>query len=100
MHSFFVLFYDQKIHAGSEAVSFVGLPSCFKWYDGGIFLQKKSELQSKWINTFYNKEQAMKAYELAEKLMNHKYSWSKKEANWLKLNVAVLQQMESRMDAL
>ena len=50
--------------------------------------------------TFYNKEQAMKAYELAEKLMNHKYSWSKKEANWLKLNVTVLQQMESRMDAL
>ena len=97
---FFVLFYDQKIHAGSEAVSFVGLPSCFKWYGGGIFLQKKNELQSKWINTFYNKEQAMKAYELAEKLMNHKYSWSKKEANWLKLNVAVLQQMESRMDAL
>lgn len=97
---FFVLFYDQKIDAGSEKLSFTGLPSCFKWYGGGIYLQKENEIQPKWINTFYNKEQAMKAYNLADKLMNHKYSWPVNESNWLKLNVAVLKQMESRIDAL
>lgn len=97
---FFILFYDQKINAHSDAVSFVGLPSCFKWYGGGIFLQKENELQVKWINSFYNKEQAMKAYKLAEKLLSQKYNWPKKEGNWLKLNVAVLKQMESRIDSL
>jgi hypothetical protein len=97
---FFILFYDQKINAHSDAVSFVGLPSCFKWYGGGIFLQKENELQSKWVNTFYSREQAMKAYKLAGKLMKIKYDWPKKETNWLKLNVAVLKQMESRIDSL
>jgi len=97
---FFILFYDQKINAHSDAVSFVGLPSCFKWYGGGIFLQKENELQTKWVNSFYNKEQAMKAYKLADKLLSQKYNWPKKEGNWLKLNVAVLKQMESRIDSL
>ncbi|MEP7165942.1 MAG: hypothetical protein ABI741_14665 [Ferruginibacter sp.] len=97
---FFILFYDQKINAHSDAVLFTGLPSCFKWYGGGIFLQKQSELQGKWVNSFYNKEQALKAYKLADKLLDRKYEWPKKEHNWLKLNVAVLRQMEKRLDSL
>ena len=97
---FFVLFYDQKINAQSDAVSFIGLPSCFKWYGGGIYLQKENELQDKWKNSFYNKEQAMKAYKLADKLLSHKYNWPEKENNWLKLNVAVLKQMEVKIDSL
>jgi hypothetical protein len=97
---FFILFYDEKIHGHADAVSFTGLPSCFKWYGGGIFLQKENELQSKWINSFYNKEEAMKAYKLADKLMSIKYEWPKKESNWLKLNVAVLRQMEKKIDSL
>ena len=97
---FFVMFYDQKINAHSDVVSFTGLPSCFKWYGGGIYLQKENELQNKWKNSFYNKEQAMKAYKLAGKLLSHKYNWPKKEYNWLKLNVAVLKQMEKKIDSL
>lgn len=97
---FFVLFYDEKIKAHSDAISFSGLPSCFKWYGGGIFLQKENELQTKWVNSFYNREQAMKAYKLAGKLLSQKYNWPKKEGNWLKLNVAVLKQMESKVDSL
>ena len=97
---FFILFYDQKIKARSDAISFIGLPSCFKWYGGGIFLQKENELQSRWLNSYYNKEQAMKAYKLADKLLSIKYNWPKKESNWLKLNVAVLRQMETKIDSL
>ena len=97
---FFILFYDHKIKADSKEVLFTGLPSCFKWYGGAIYLQKKRELDSKWINSFYNREQAMKAYQLADKLMSNKFTWPKNESNWLKLNVAVLRQMENKTDSL
>ena len=97
---FFILFYDEKINAHSDNVSFIGLPSCFKWYGGGIFIQKENEIQTKWMNNFYNKQDAMKAYRLAHKLISLHYDWPKKETNWLKLNVAVLRQMESKIDSL
>lgn len=93
---FFVLFYDEQINAAVKRVTFIGLPSCFNWHSGGIFLPKKTDLQAKWINCFYNQEQAMKAYYMAEKLLSQKYQWPKK-GNWLELNVAVLKQMESRL---
>ena len=93
---FFVLFYNEQINAAAKRVTFIGLPSCFNWHSGGIFLQKKTDLQAKWINCFYNKEQAMKAYRLADKLLSQKYDWPKK-GNWLELNVAVLKQMERKL---
>jgi len=97
---FFVLFYDHKIKADAKEVLFTGLPSCFKWYGGGIYLQKEKELDNKWVNSFYDKDQAMKAYKLADKLMSSKFTWPKKESNWLKLNLAVLRQMEKKVDSL
>lgn len=97
---FFVLFYDQKININAETVTFAGLPCCYTWYSGGITLQKEPELQKKWIECFYDKEQALKAYKLADKLISKKYDWPKKESNWLKLNVAVLKQMEKKIDSV
>lgn len=96
---FFILFYDQRIAAASDEVSFVGLPSPFKWYGGAIYIQNKKEVQDKWVNTYYNREQAMKAYALADELIGLKYNWPK-EGNWLNKNVAVLRQMEIKLDSL
>lgn len=97
---FFVMFYEDRINIHSKSVSFIGLPSCFKWYGGGIFLENEKNLPVKWINTFYNRQQAMKAYRLADKLLSLKYEWPKNEHNWLKQNLVVLKQMESRVDSL
>lgn len=97
---FFVLFYEEKINAEVKTVSFVGLPSCFNWYSGGITLQQENALQQKWVDCFYNNQQAMKAYAFADKLISKKYDWPKKENNWLKLNVAVLRQMENKIDSI
>ncbi len=97
---FFILFYKSVIIKDDKAVSFWGLPSCFKWYSGGIFLKKTEELKDNWMDCFYNKEQAMKAYVLAEKLLAEKYEWPKGETNWLKQNLFVLEQMYKKIDAI
>ena len=95
---FFILFYKSALAKNDKAVSFWGLPSCFKWYGGAIFIKKKDELKDNWINCFYNKEQAMQAYALADKLLSQKYNWPKGEQNWLKLNLAVVELMYKKLD--
>ncbi len=94
---FFVMYYDYCITTNSEIVNFTGFPSCFRWYSGGIFLQKEEELKPDWFSCFYNKEQANECYRIAEKLMEHKYTWPKGETNWVKQNVFVLKQMEKQL---
>lgn len=98
--NFFLLFYKSVLAKDEKSVSFWGLPSSFKWYGGGIFLKKEKELKEDWINCFYNKEQAMQAYHIAEKLMDVKYTWPKGEQNWLKLNLSVLEQMYNKIDEI
>ena len=95
---FFILFYKSALAKGDKTVSFWGLPGCFKWYGGAIFIKKKDELRENWINCFYNEEQAMQAYRLADKLLSQKYNWPKGERNWLKLNLAVVELMYKRID--
>ena len=97
---FFILFYKDVLAKDEKTVSFWGLPSCFKWYGGAIFIKKENELKENWVDCFYNKEQAMKAYAVAEKLMEKKYVWPKGEQNWIKQNLAVLEQMYLKMDEI
>ena len=97
---FFVLFYKSALAKADKTVSFWGLPGCFKWYGGAIYLKKKEELKENWIDCFYNKDQAMQAYKLADKLLSQKYNWPKGEQNWLKLNLAVVELMYKKIDAI
>ena len=78
---------DEKI------VSFWGLPSCFKWYGGAIYLKKEDELKENWINCFYNKEQALTAQAMLESIISKKYQWDKEETNWVKQSSGVVKQM-------
>lgn len=95
---FFILFYKNALAKDEKTVSFWGLPSCFKWYGGAIFLKRKDELKENWISCFYNEEQAMQAYALANRLLSQKYNWPKGERNWLKLNLAVVELMYKKLD--
>lgn len=97
---FFILFYRSAVIKDDKSVSFWGLPSCFKWYGGGIYLKSEDELDDNWIECFYSKEQAMKAYRLSARLLSEKYEWPKGESNWLKQNLAVLEQMFKKMDEI
>ena len=97
---FFILFYKDVLAKDEKTVSFWGLPSCFKWYGGAIFIKKENELKENWVDCFYNKDQAMQAYRLAEKLMEKKYTWPKGEPNWIKQNLFVLEQMYKNLDEI
>ena len=94
---FFIRFYEHNIDALSQTVNFTGLPSCFRWYAGGIFLFKEKDMPVAWINCFYDRVQAMKAYRMADELLSKKYTWPKGETNWLKQNLYVLKQMEDKL---
>lgn len=95
---FFLQFYKAAIDKDMKQVSFWGLPSCLKWYAGGIYLQNKELLSKRWTECFYNKEQAMKAYAMMSKVMDMKYTWPKGQVNWVQKNAAVLQQMYDNLD--
>jgi len=94
---FYWLFLNDNINRNSGTISFYGLPSCFNWYSGGIGIMNENELKANWINTFYNKEQAMKARAIMENLILKKYSWDSTQRNWLKQSAPILLQMRDSL---
>jgi len=92
-----VLFYSKFLadnaNRGGNIISFVGFPTCFKWYRGGVSIKSAETLEGKWINCYYNKAQAMKAYALLDEIIGKKYKWNKEEANWVKQSADVVRQM-------
>lgn len=97
-----VKFYEYLFtgNAGSESndINFIGLPTCFKWYQGGILVQAPKNLDKKWINCFYSQEQAMNARQMMEDaLTTKKYNWDTTQTNWLKQTANVLKQIHDKM---
>lgn len=92
-----VLFYSKFLadnaNRGGNVISFVGFPTCFKWYRGGVSIKSAETLEEKWINCFYNRSQAMKGYALLDEIIGKKYKWNKEENNWVKQSADVVQQM-------
>ena len=86
-------------HAGSETseIDFMGLPSCFKWYQGGIYVQGPKNLDRKWINCFYSEGQAFEARQMMEDVLSKKYDWDTTQTNWIKQTVTVLKQIHDNM---
>ena len=66
---FFILYHRAVLATNEKVVSFWGLPSCFKLYGGAVFLKKPAELKESWLKCFYNKDQAMQAYKIADRLI-------------------------------
>ncbi len=81
----------------STEIDYTGLPSCFKWYEGGIFVQNEKKLDKKWIDCFYSKQQALQARETMENALSKKYDWDTTERNWIKQLVPVLKQLHDKL---
>ncbi len=94
---FHILFYRDNIARDKKVISFYGIPTCLKWYAGGIIIIKKDELPANWFDCFYNKAQAMKGYGVMDDVIGKKYKWTKGQASWVKKNLAVLEQMYQKI---
>ena len=95
---FFILYYKDAIAKDSKTVSFYGLPCCLKFYGPGIFMQKKTKLDPAWIDCFYDEGQAIKAYDIMDKIIEKKYTWPRgSEMNWVEKNAVVLEQMYNNL---
>ena len=97
---FFYLYYEDNIKRNVATVGFFGLPTCFKFYAGGIHLMKEKELKNNWTDIFYDPADASKAYIILDKMISKKYIWDEKERSWVKQNADVLKQMETAIDSL
>jgi len=94
---FNILFYRDNLAKESKEISFYGLPTCLKWYAGGIYMVKEADLNANWFYCFYNKNQAMEAYKMMGELVTKKYNWPKGNVSWINKNLSVLEQMYQRL---
>lgn len=94
---FFSIFFKDNYRRDATEIDFMGLPSCFKWYQGGISVQSEKNLDKKFITCFYNKEQALKARQMMDEVIVKKYHWQKEEQNWIKQTAGVLQQIRDSL---
>jgi hypothetical protein len=97
---FYYLFYADSYKRDADEIFFYGLPGCFKWYAGGIYLKKEKVLGKKWKEIFFNAEDAHKAYLLLDKMMSQQYNWDKTQNSWVKQNAGVLKQMDDKINSL
>ncbi|MEP7109081.1 MAG: hypothetical protein ABI760_13900 [Ferruginibacter sp.] len=90
---FYAKFLEDNAGRGGNIISFVGLPTCFKWYRGGVSVTAKDKLEAKWLNCYYNREQGLKAHKMLESIISKKYKWNRKETNWVKQSAGVVKQI-------
>lgn len=90
---FYNKFFQDNADRSAATISFYGLPTCFKWYSGGISIINKDKLSQKWTDCFYNKDQAVKGQQLLENIITKKYNWNRDENRWIKQSADVLLQM-------
>jgi hypothetical protein len=91
---FYALFFHDNYQRGETQISYSGLPNCFNWYNGGIGMLSKEDLNQKWIDCFYSTYQALKAYEMIASLLGkHKLKWPDHPTSWVKEIADVLDQM-------
>jgi len=94
---FYSYYFQGFVDGGAQKINFEGLPCCFNWYQGGIFIQSEKTLDKKWKSCFYSEEQALTARQMLQDALSKKYDWDSTEANWLQQTADVLQQIHDGM---
>ncbi|HUR12314.1 MAG TPA: hypothetical protein VM012_13140 [Flavitalea sp.] len=91
---FYMLYFRDCIKRQKDVISFLGLPSIFRWYSGGIGLPDREKIDNSWIICFYNKRQALEGYDLLRKLIiQHEFTWPTNTPSWVHQTFEVLEQM-------
>jgi hypothetical protein len=95
---FYALFFKDNYQRRQTDISFIGLPSCFVWYNGGIGMSPAIELDKKWIACFYSEEQAMQGYTILSDLIGrHELKWPDHADSWVSETQSVLEQMATKL---
>jgi hypothetical protein len=95
---FFALFYWDSYRRQGMDISYSGLPCCFEWFNGGIGMQSKADLDKRWMRCFYSDEQAIRGYGmLADILERHELKWPENPTSWVQQTAQVLDQMEQKL---
>jgi hypothetical protein len=94
---FYEYFFQGHAESQTGEIDFLGLPSCFRWYQGGIHVQGPKKLDKKWMRCFYSEEQALEARQIMEDVLSKKYNWDTTQTNWLKQTAMVLKQIHDNM---
>ena len=94
---FYAYYFKGFADGKAKKISFNEVPSCFLWYEGGIFMQTEDKLDVKWINCFYSSDQAFQARQLLEDVLMKKYDWDTTQSSWVRQTALMLQQIHDKM---
>jgi hypothetical protein len=91
---FYSLFFLDNNQRQETDISFIGLPNCFQWYNGGIGLVDKLDLDKKWIDCFYSEKQALRGYDMLKTLIEkHSLKWPDNPTSWIRETHEILDQI-------
>jgi hypothetical protein len=95
---FYSLFFQDNHQRQETDISFSGLPNCFEWYNGGIGLVDKLDLDKKWLNCFYSEKEAFKGYEMLKMLIERQeLNWPKNPTGWINQTHEILNQIHDKL---
>jgi hypothetical protein len=95
---FYSLFFQDNHQRQETDISFIGLPNCFQWYNGGIGLIDKPDLDEKWIDCFYSEKDAFKGYEMLKQLIErHELKWPENPTSWIEETHEILDQIHDKL---
>jgi hypothetical protein len=100
---FYSLFYRDHLLRNRSVINFEGLPKIFNWYNNGLGLPEKSEVDISWINCFYDRKEAMMGYYFLERLLgDYDYEWPQKtnDTDWWHRTHYVLEQIYHRANKI
>ncbi len=97
LYSLFLAVLSRQLFKTGNDCCLWRLPCCFNWFNGAIELQDMIELDQRWINCFYSKEQAWKGYDMIRNALNTKTLNWPKHKTWVYQTGNVLQQLYDQL---
>lgn len=83
---------------GATRISFVGIPNIFNFYTGGISIPNDDKnLNPKWVDCFYDRKQALEAYNMVRRVVIKDYKWDPDEPIWINQTGRVLNAMRDSL---
>ena len=97
VHFYALFFKDNRLRRSTD-ISFIGLPCCFEWYNGGISIPKAIELDRRWKDCFYSEDQAYRGYDMLKTFLEtHTLKWPSRKIGWVGQTQSVLEQIHDSL---